>query len=474
MLGFRGRIRCPYTDSMQRTRQTLAAIFTGGSLAVLLTSCGAGLSQGAWEYNVSKSEAVLSAEWDYTNPWPTSEPFYTGSVTLDSAITEAEAREVAELSCRSHTDFQDIYFTVQFPEQELALEKRGFESSCFDSDELVNFARILEAARTQGKNFSADILVWSHEEERDDDTGERVERPPRILIEATSGTQLFDFLEASHAAVGKNGPFSFTGSVDDDASLTTDSDEEIDVEVSAGFDLKPVVPVLEASSRLEHNGIVYAEKTNTVVVALKSPADKDSEEAHELGTQAAKHGVTLDLRLADTPYGEPETAEVRELLLKEIKQLEFVESAELDSYFAIEVTVQNRQGIDEVLKYFAKNDGERANDLNRAHVNGTDLVSLLIRVADEDAVSVHIDGSVPDIDEFRQLSRDSLALFEATPTASKLHVQAWSDKERVYVTFDGQPEARDSWKQMFDFASVDRVEMTSSDGKTEHLERPGV
>ncbi|MDI6022429.1 hypothetical protein QBL02_02600 [Leucobacter sp. UT-8R-CII-1-4] len=457
-------------------RKASLALMTGimVTATLALSGCGVSISHSDWERRISQSDAVISADWEYLNNWPTGGSVYTGRVILDMGMTEQQAREMAQLSCREDAIFDEIHYEADSQGFKIVAEKRGLQGKCSDEEELANFSRILEVLNRQPASFEADLLVWSYETRTDYATGEEETKPPSIRFKTTTVEDLFAFAEQAHAAVGVNDPFSFTGAVDEKVSLLSDTGMELDIDVPAGLDLSKVFPILAEAYLLDHRGIKFREDDGIVVAMndLEYLASEDTNRVRELADAA---GVPFNLVFGDNPYGSSTVSAVRQQFLADLAVLPSVESAQLDQHSTIEVTTTSVAGIDEVLDYFEQNGGEHVQTLNDSFVNGADKVSVLLTSTENKNFKIRLDGGVSSLSDLRTMYGAATEILAENPEIYRFHIQSWPDKFRILVEFEDHASAsgveatEQKLKELLPVATLEEINTGRFNGRTEKL-----
>lgn len=447
-------------------------LLTGAMVALALTLSGCSLSvvHNNWERSISKSDAVISAEWDYQNNWPTGGAKYSADVILDFEMTEDQAREMVRMSCSESALFDEIIFEASSQRNSAFAEKRGLEGECSDEEELVHFSRILSVVAQQPESFEADVLVWSYDTRTDYGTKEEVLSPPSIWATTTTAEDLFAFAVQTHAAVGTNDPFDFTGAVDEHVSRLSNTGNEIYIDVPASYDLSSVFPVLAEAYNLDHQG-----PDTGIVVALKDIETLVGDEAAQVLEFADAAGVPIELRLADNPFGSSSVSETRQQFLTELAELPAVEGTTLNEYATIVATTTQATGINEVFDYFEQNDGEHLSTFNDSFVNGSDKVAILVKPAENVPLTLWLDGGIVNLDELRSVTDLATEILAEHSDIIGLHVTSWPDKIRVNVRFEehAAPNSIESVKQklraLLPLSTVDRVSIDSFNGGIEQL-----
>lgn len=439
-----------------------------------LSGCGVSIAHSEWERRISQSDAVISADWDYLNNWPTGGSRYTGEVILDMKMTEKQAREMARMSCGEKPIFDEIYYETNSPDYKIVAEKRGLQGKCSDEEELANFSHILEVLNHQPATFEADLLVWSYGTTIDYATDEEVTDPPSIRFKTTTVEDLFAFAEQAHAAVGGNDPFSFTGAVDENVSLLSDTGMELNIDVPAGYELATVFPLLAEAYLLDHRGVKYSEDDGIVVATtdVETLAGEDANRVRELAEAA---GVPFNLIFGDSPYGSSTVSTVRQLFLSELAALPSVQTTQLDQYSTIVVTTTSVAGIDEVLNYFEQNGGEHAQMLNDSLVNGADKVSLLLTSTENKDFRIRLDGGVSSLADLRTMYDASAEMLAENSEIYRFHIQSWPEKFRVFVEFEehasesGIAATEQKLRKLLPLSTLDEIKTGRFNGKTEKL-----
>lgn len=459
---------------MRKRRRVLLPLGLLVTATLTLSGCGVSLVHDEWQRRISQSDAVLSAEWDYVNSWPTGGSRHTGKVRLDPSTSEEQAREIVSSSCRENPIFDEVFYEARPEDVNVSVEKRGLRGTCGEGDELASFARILNVVDRQPPSFEADVLVWSYETRTDYATDEEMVDPPAIWAETTTEADLFAFATQLHQAVGVNDPFDFTGSVDDDASLITNFGREINIAVPAGYDLAPIFPVLAEAYLLDHEGISYSQEAG-LIVAIDDAATLTGDEVAQVAGLAEAAGVPFSPRLADTPFGSPGASETRQLFLKELEDLPAVEATSLEEHATVVATTASLEGVNEVLDYLDQNSGERLNTLNESLTTGTDKVSILLKSSENEALTIRLDGGVSSLSDLRTVVAGAIKTLNETPEIEQFHVQSWPDKLRVHVTLAEDTAATSveatiqELRKLLQLATLDRIAVGRFNGSTEYL-----
>ncbi|GAA2832718.1 hypothetical protein FB468_1400 [Leucobacter komagatae] len=441
---------------------------------IALGSFTTSFAYNKWQRQVSQLDQVVSAEWSHVNNWPTGGSRYTGEVRIALSTSEAQARELVEASCGEESIFDEVIYEARSPVPNVSVEKRGLTGVCGDKEELADFARILNVLDQQSASFEADVLVWSYEARTDYATGEETTEPPSIRAETTTAADLFAFAAQAHRAVGVNNPFDFAGSVDDDVSPITSYGKKININVPADYDLAPVFPVLSHAFLLEHKGISYAPDTGIVVAIddAEALAGEDVAQARQLAEDAA---VPFSARLADTPFGSSEVSETRQLLLSELARLPAVEATTFGEHETIVATTTSLAGITEVLDYFGENNGERLNAVKTVSTAGKGRVTILLKTAENDALTIRLDAGVASLADLRAVVAAAAEILTATTDIREVHIQSFPDKLRVHVTFESYAASttveatEQELRGLLPLTTIDTVAMGWSDGRSEYL-----
>ncbi len=238
-----------------RARAAASAVF-GIGIALALTSCApASFAQRDWEQRVGAASGVVGASWSYYNGWPSSGSKYTAELEVSPELTEEEANEIARLSCEGEPRFDDVFVRTAPGDSHWSATKYGLVGSCFDPEELVRFARVLDALRSSGPELTGEVVVHSfdpdgYQEEPDDGSLD-------LVAETTTAESLFTLLREIRLRA-EDIPLEFRGWVDEDGSTITNFGPPLDLHVPAGFPLDTALPLLERAYDLPHRAIRFS------------------------------------------------------------------------------------------------------------------------------------------------------------------------------------------------------------------------
>lgn len=260
-----------------------------GVLAALTLSCTLiactpiSLGQQAWERRLEAADGIEDASWRFYNGWPTTSSRYTAEVETSPDLTEDQAREIARLSCEGEPRLDELDARTSAQDGRWSATKYGLPGSCFDANELVRYASVLESLRATGSELSGEVVVFTFDPERprregvDSDTLD-------LTAETTSAETLFTLLREIRSR-NSDIALSFRGSVDGDGRTITNTGAPIDLLVPAEFDLEGALPLLERAYALQHRGLSFTPEGITIspatVAMISDPATLALREAAE-------------------------------------------------------------------------------------------------------------------------------------------------------------------------------------------------
>ena len=303
---------------LARALRTIGALVTL-TLAVPLVACSqSGGEQRVWVKRMQTAPGVESVEWQYHDNWPSARSYHEARVVVSPQFTVADAEEFARLSCEGGERIDQISVHTQSSSQLHEAEMPDLLGSCFDAEQLVRYATVLESIQAVTTATSAPInaVVRSFGPEAVERETPAGEIPLEVHID--SGTEEMFALLQEIQARNADSPLFFmgTGELGDDQPLT--------VEVPEGYDLAPTLTLLKRAFDVPHRGVTLSD--TEIQIKLRSERTDDPT-LLALEQDAAAAGISLSV-IADGSAGTGDENAAFDALLADLQSISGVQSAE--------------------------------------------------------------------------------------------------------------------------------------------------
>lgn len=339
--------RTPFARAL-RAVGALAAL----TLTIPLVACGqSGGEQRAWVKRMQAAPGVESVEWRYHDNWPTARSYHEARVVVSPQFTVADAEEFARLSCEGGERIDQISVQAQGSSQLHEAAMPDLIGGCFDADQLVRYATVLESIQLVTTNTSAPItaFVRSFSPEAVDQGIPAAKVPFEVHIDS-GDEEMFALLQEIRARnVGNPLVFIGTGGLGDDQPLT--------VEVPASYDLSPVLSLLRRAFDVPHRGVTLSEAG--IQIKLRSER-ADDPTLLTLEQDAAAAGIALSV-VASGSAGTGDENAAFDALLSGLQSITGVQSAEApyrneDGFGRLAVRVDSEDAAQQALELIISSD----------------------------------------------------------------------------------------------------------------------
>lgn len=306
--------RTPFASAL-RAVGALAAL----TLTIPLVACGqSGGEQRGWVKRMQAAPGVESVEWQYHDNWPTARSFHEARVVVSPQFTVADAEALARLSCEGGERIDQISVQTQGSDQLHEAAMPDLIGSCFDAEQLVRYATVLESVQLVTTSASAPItaFVRSFSPEAVDEGTPAAKIPFEVHIDS-GDEEMFALLQEIRAR-NIDSPLVFigTGGLGDDQPLN--------VEVPGGYDLSPVLSLLRRAFDVPHRGVTFSEAG--IQIKLRS-ARTDDPTLITLEQDAEAAGIALSV-VASGSAGTGDENAAFDTLLNGLQGISGVQSAE--------------------------------------------------------------------------------------------------------------------------------------------------
>lgn len=243
--------------------------------SLTLSGCGAlSLEHHLWESRLDSAPGVEVASWRYSNNWPSSGPRYTADITVSPTLSEAEAKEIARLSCQGSPRFDDVTVTSASSgtrgdtdtdtgadtgtETGADWEARlyGLSGSCFNPQHLQDFTRVLGAMGSSGSDLVGEVDARVFDP-ADGELNGIDEYTLHLTAETTSTRSLFTLLREIRTHTSAT-PLEIEAWVDDDGRTLTNFGVPLRATLPVGYDPAAAFNILERAYDLPHQGIAFS------------------------------------------------------------------------------------------------------------------------------------------------------------------------------------------------------------------------
>lgn len=312
-------------------------------LTIGLSACTPlSIAQQKWENRLDAASGVESASWTYRNNWPSSPSVYSAELRLSPELTEADAQEIARLSCEGKPRFDEVTVRTTSVDDAWDATMYGLDSSCFDPDQLTRFSKVLDALKAASPSLIGEVVISGTNpttdsglggDATDAETTDSREAPRsssalRLTAETASPETLFSLLHEIYTRTDDTS-LEFEGSVDGDGSTITNFGVPITVKLPAGFDLDPALPVLERAYALNHRGITFTPEgmvfSPSTIAAITDPATL------EVQAESERSGISFTVLSPDGAATSKEQGEAYSALTTAIAELPGISGVQLPS-----------------------------------------------------------------------------------------------------------------------------------------------
>lgn len=345
----------------RRLRWKLGASAALALIATLvLSGCGAvSIEQRLWESRVSSAPGVERAQWDYYNGWPSSGTRYTAEIKISPNLSEAEAQEIAKLSCQGNPRFDDVYVDTTSSSSNLESNWKatlyGLSGSCFNPEHLQDFTRVLGALDAGGPDLVGEVDARVFDP-ADADQVRFDEYTLSLTIETTSTPSLFDLLREIRTRTGAT-PLEIDAWVDGDGSTLTNFGIPVRATLPAGYDPAPAFDILERAYDLPHQGLKLSPDGISVtpgsIRMLSDPLTL------ELQAESIEAGIPFTLLPPQNSSGNEEENEAYSVLLLELAELPGITGVQMPSSSGSDttkVTASELSAIPEALRLIQRSE----------------------------------------------------------------------------------------------------------------------
>ncbi len=334
----------------RRLRWKLGAPSALALIATLtLSGCGAvSIEQRLWESRVSAAPGVERANWNYYNGWPNFDSKYTAEIRISPKLSEAEAQEIAQLSCQGNPRFDDVYvdtassFSNSMPNWEATLY--GLAGACFNPEHLQDFTRVLGALGSGGPDLIGEVDARVFDP-TDGDQGPFNEYTLSLTIETTSTQSLFTLLREVRTRTGAT-PLEIEAWVDGDGSTLTNFGIPVRATLPAGYDPARAFDILERAYDLPHQGLELSpEGISLTPGSMKMLSDPLT---LELQAESIEAGIPFTLLPPQNSSGNQEENQAYSALLLELAESPGITGVQMPSSSGSDVTKVTASELDAI------------------------------------------------------------------------------------------------------------------------------
>ena len=435
---------------LARALRTIGALVTL-TLAVPLVACSqSGGEQRVWVKRMQTARGVESVEWQYHDNWPSARSYHEARVVVSPQFSVADAEAFARLSCEGGERLDQISVQAQGSGQLFEAAIPDLIGSCFDAEQLVRYATVLESIQLVATAESAPVeaFVRSFSPEAVEQGTPAVEIPFEVHIDSST-EKMFALLQEIQARnTGSPLFFRGTGELRDDQPLT--------VEVPAGYDLAPVMSLLKRAFDVPQRGVTLSDAG--IQIKLRSERTDDPT-LLTLEQDAAAAGIVLSVIAG----GHAQDAAF-DALLSSVQSIPGVQSAE--------APYRNEDGFGRLTVRVDREDAAR--QALELIISSEPLADNVMIEATQDPWSVAlVEGGLSNPDAavaFTELMRARSKI----PTAEKTKLVVAADELWVQLSLKDSAskhevdEARTKLQELVDKSPIDSITLHSH-RKTEDL-----